>query len=83
MDMYVVRMETTTYAAQVAKAVTAAIEAAGQTQLGISEATSIPRTTLIRRLSGATPFTVAELDAIADALGVSVTAFLTSDEHAA
>lgn len=56
----------------VADRVVAAMESKGATRLGISEATGIPRTTLLRRLSGASSFTVAELDAIARALEVPV-----------
>lgn len=56
----------------VADRVVAAMETKGATRLGISEATGIPRTTLLRRLSGASSFTVAELDAIARALEVPV-----------
>lgn len=51
--------------------VSAAIESAGETVLGISQLTRIPRTTLIRRLDGLTPFTIAELAAIATALDIS------------
>lgn len=56
----------------VAKNVTAAIDSAGQTQVSISEATGIPRTTLIRRLAGHSPFTIAELGRIAEVLDVEV-----------
>lgn len=55
-----------------ARAVTAAMEAAGASQLAMSEATGIPRTTLLRRLSGSSPFTIAELERIADHLQVPV-----------
>ncbi len=60
----------------VADRVVTAMESKGATRLGISEATGIPRTTLLRRLSGASPFTVAELDAIARALNMPVRDFL-------
>ena len=56
----------------VADRVVAAMQSKGATRLGISEATGIPRTTLLRRLSGASSFTVAELHAIARALEVPV-----------
>lgn len=60
----------------VAGRVLAAMEAQGATRLGISESTGIPRTTLLRRLSGASPFTIAELEAIAKCLGVPVHTFI-------
>lgn len=41
------------------------------------------RQALNRRLTGATPFDVAELAAIADALGVPVTQFLPTPERVA
>lgn len=66
-----------------AKRVAAAIEAAGETKLGIAEKTHIPRTTLLRRLAGVTPFYVDELHAIAGVLGVSVVDLLPDGEDAA
>ena len=56
----------------VAARVRAAIDAAGLTLLGLSEATGIPRTTLTRRLSGVSSFTVEELEALARELGTDV-----------
>lgn len=67
---------------RVASAVSAAIESAGHTQVSIADATGIPRTTLIRRLRGQQPFTIAELDAIANTLGVHVTTFLATEDAA-
>lgn len=64
-----------------AMAVEAAIDAAGQSQLGVSDATGIPRTTLIRRLRGQSPFTIAELESIAECLGVTVSDLLASAEQ--
>lgn len=58
--------------AQVAAAVEAARGTAGLSEVVLADATNIPRSTLKRRLSGASPFTVEELDAIATALGVSI-----------
>lgn len=55
----------------VANAVVEAMEERGKSQLALSEATGIPRTTLLRRLAGLSPFTVSELEAIAGYLGVS------------
>lgn len=66
----------TTVQGAVAAAVRQAIEDAGETQLGVAEKTGIPRTTLMRRLGGHSPFTVAELAAIADALGRRIPDFI-------
>jgi hypothetical protein len=74
MDMYGLHMDSVSRA--VAGAVAEAIAANGHTQLSVSEATGIPRTTLLRRLGGVTPFTVAELAAIADFLGMAAADFL-------
>lgn len=50
-----------------------AMRALGRSQRDISEATGIPLVTLSRRLSGAGKgFTVEELLAVADALGISL-----------
>jgi len=70
-------MDTKNYANAVAKAVSEAIKAGGKTQVGISEKTGIPRATLARRLSGLTPFTVAELAAIATVLEIPLTSLVT------
>lgn len=72
--MYGSRMDTLT--PLVADRVVAAMETKGATRLSMSEATGIPRTTLLRRLSGASSFTVAELDAIAKVLEVPVRDFI-------
>lgn len=66
-----------------AQAVTEALVESGKSQLSLSDETGIPRTTLLRRLSGATPFTVAELQRIAEALGVPVVSLLGVDRGAA
>ena len=65
-------MDINRYARAVAQATYAAMVAGGETQLGLSEKTGIPRTTLARRLAGSSPFTVAELAAIADVLDIPV-----------
>ena len=65
-------MDTRSFSEIVAKRVEAAITQSGETQLGVALATGIPRSTLARRLSGYSPFTVSELSAIATALGVDV-----------
>ena len=61
-------MDITRYTAE---RVAAGIEAADLTTLAVSEQTGIPRTTLIRRLTGTSPFTVAELGLISAELGVA------------
>lgn len=66
----------------VASAVSEAIDAAGETQLSVSEGAGIPRTTLIRRLRGQSPFTVAELERIASHLNVSVTSLIAQGDAA-
>lgn len=68
-------MDTTSPQALVATAVTEAMEAAGLSTKALAETTSIPRVTLIRRLRGISPFTVAELAAIAEALNCHPTDF--------
>lgn len=53
-----------------AASVEAARVAAQVSEVVLAESTNIPRSTLKRRLAGASPFTVDELDAIAVALKV-------------
>jgi transcriptional regulator with XRE-family HTH domain len=65
-------MDTNPYSQSVADAVKAAMTEAGYTELGLSEASGIPRVTLRRRLQGTYPFNVVELAAIAAALGISI-----------
>jgi transcriptional regulator with XRE-family HTH domain len=60
----------------VASAVRKAMVDRGVSQLELSNATMIPRATLIRRLHGAQPFTVPELTAVAAYLGVRASALL-------
>jgi transcriptional regulator with XRE-family HTH domain len=54
----------------VADAIKQEMERQGVSQLALSNATGIPRVTLIRRLNGDAFFTIAELAAIASHLGV-------------
>lgn len=61
-----------TYTKALAEVVGDAIVASGQTVKGLADATGIPRTTLSRRLSGFSSFTVAELAAIAPLLDTSI-----------
>lgn len=73
-------MDTRTATAQ---KVAEAIKAAGETTLGIARKTHIPRTTLLRRLDGVTPFNLDELYAIATTLKVPVVDLMVTDEDAA
>lgn len=66
-----------------AQVVSTAIDAAGLTQLGVSETTGIPRATLIRRLRGQSPFTLTELAAVAEVLDTTVGDLLRTVEDAA
>lgn len=63
----------------VATHIAEAIRSAGETQMTIAQATGIPQATLSRRLNGLTPFTVAEIGAIASVLGVDY-GFLAAPE---
>lgn len=58
--------------AQVAARVERRAKDAGLNPVLLAERTGIARSTLLRRLSGASPFTVAELAAVAGALDVSL-----------
>lgn len=72
-------MDSTSYAAAVAANVDQAIKAAGLSVLKLAQATGIPRTTLDRRLrsNGFSPFSVAELKAIADEVGTTASVLAT------
>lgn len=72
-------MDTATRTGATAAAVAEAIRAARETPNSIALATGIPRTTLNRRLMGASPFNVSELDAIARVLGIDASDFLQKD----
>lgn len=74
-------MDTSTYQRQVAEAVAAAMKAGDWSEKALAEETGIPRVTLRRRLSGASPFNVAEIAAVARGLGVT-TADLTGGRAA-
>jgi transcriptional regulator with XRE-family HTH domain len=63
---------TTTYTVTVAANVKDAITAANVSELALSENAHIARTTLRRRLSGQSPFTVSELQAIAAYLDLDI-----------
>jgi transcriptional regulator with XRE-family HTH domain len=56
---------------------------AGVSQKRAAEVTGIPRATLIRRLSGVSPFQTTELVALAALLGVNVSDIVLAAEQAA
>lgn len=78
MGTSVVCMDTNTLPARVASKVASAMQAGGWSEKALAEATGIPRVTLRRRLAGAA-FNVAELAAIADTLGTTVTALVDGE----
>lgn len=82
MDIYSAHMDPRTGASQVAEAVRRAMEQRGVSQLGLAEATLIPRATLIRRLQGVTPFTITELALIASHLDMQVSDLLVEESVA-
>lgn len=60
----------------IATAVTEAMQSKGKSTKALAEETSIPRVTLTRRLRGVSPFTVAELAAIAEVLDCRLSDFI-------
>lgn len=60
----------------VAEVVRGTMEQAGESAKHLAEVTLIPRTTLVRRLAGTSPFTIPELERIASVLGTTVTQIL-------
>lgn len=64
---------------QVAKRVLAHLEGMGHSQRWLSEQTSIPLTTLNRRVQGRSPFTVDELFTVATVLEVPITQFVLGE----
>lgn len=79
----VLHMDTLPASQRVALAVRDHLRQAGKTQLDIVDATGIPRTTLNRRMTGNSPFTISELELIAGAIGVTVTEIMQASEDAA
>lgn len=47
------------------------MEAAGETTYGLAKKSHVPRQTIDRKLAGGAPFNLDEIEAIANALGVS------------
>lgn len=76
-------MDTISYQRGVASQVAEAIESHGSNAFAVSEGTGIPRSTLNRRLTGVSPFTVAEVASIAAFLGVDVRTLLVVEGSAA
>jgi transcriptional regulator with XRE-family HTH domain len=67
----------------IARAVSTALSAAGIAQRDAAERTGIPISTLSRRLTGNSPFTVTELDLLANVLGCTVTELVAAAQDAA
>lgn len=78
-----VHMADTTTAQKVAELVARRIDESGVTLTWLCEHSGIPRTTLMRRLRGTTPFDLNELDRIATALRIPTTDLLADTTHAA
>ena len=72
----------TTFPEQIARSVGAAIEQAGRTSTSVADAIGIPRSTLRRRLIGATPFTVAEIEMVAIHLDMTPAALMLTQAAA-
>ena len=68
---------------EISRIVSEALGAAGISQRSAAEQTGIPLTTLSRRLTGAAPFLVTELAALAKVLGTTVSTLTASTERAA
>ena len=79
----VIRMETPErFTASLAQVVAAQIKSAGLSQRDMATRTGVPLVTLSRRITGRSPFTVAELATIASVLGVSVVDLVLKAERA-
>ena len=76
LDAYGVRMVTDTLPKHIADVIVGKMNSLEQTILGLSTETGIPRTTLIRRLRTGAGLEVAELHAIAEALGTTMVAII-------
>lgn len=63
----------------VASRISDLMASSGVSVKGLAEETGISRMTLVRRLSGNSPFTVNELDAIADHFGTTPIALMAGD----
>lgn len=67
----------------VARRVVTAMEATGRNPKSLADDARLPRTTLLRRLAGISPFNLNELDALAPHLGVTVAELLADEPSAA
>jgi hypothetical protein len=76
---YSVYMSTRSLTQRVAEKVAEAIEAANETPTGVAKVTGIHRSTLLRRLTGNSPFTTIELELLADHFGTEPADFLRSE----
>lgn len=84
MDVQTIHMDNLTNTQTLtAEKVSAAVEAAGVSLLGLANQTGIPRTTLHRRMTGRSSFYMEELHSIAKVLDVPVTQFVVTAEDAA
>lgn len=72
-------MDTEATTKAIAANVARLLREAGVSQRDTSTSTGIPLTTLVRRLTGRSPFLVTELSAIAELLGVPLTVLVTTD----
>lgn len=82
MVMYGYRMVTSPSNNTIAERVRAAMEAAGISEVVLSEDAHIPRSTLRRRLSGTSDWLTGELTAISGRLGVPLLSLLADEEAA-
>jgi transcriptional regulator with XRE-family HTH domain len=73
---------TTNTSRNIAAHVSAALSTARIAQRDAASRTGIPITTLSRRLTGNSPFTVTELDLIAQLLGVTVSDLIAGERAA-
>lgn len=67
----------------VAQRVRTAMELAGQTPKALADATGLPRTTLNRRLTGNSDFTLHELSVLAPVLGLTIGDLLADEPSVA
>lgn len=82
MGTNVLHMEHLTPALAVAREVTSLIESSGLSRREVSSRTGIPLTTLTRRLTGISPFSITELDALASVLDTTVLRLVNAADQA-
>jgi len=76
-------MSTRNLTQRVAANVKEAIRTANETPAGVSRVTGIHRATLVKRLTGNSPFKTDELDVLAEHFGTTADAFLREEVTAA